>query len=92
MLVYVLYLFASFTYFLPFLKPYLSNHIHIFRQPNSERQLLEKGKKPPNRKDFTWSEDDPAAFSARYGVRCVRGAEIFEVRDEDNVILNDLSK
>ena len=58
----------------------------------SERQLLEKGKKPPNRKDFRWSEDDPAAFPARYGVRCVRGAEIFEVRDEDNVILNDLSK
>ena len=58
----------------------------------SERQLLENGKKPPNRKDFTWSEDDPAAFPARYGVRCLRGAEIFEVRDEDNVILNDLSK
>ena len=34
------------------------------------------------------SEEDLRAFVDRYGVRCVRGCEIFEVRDEDNNLLH----
>ena len=34
------------------------------------------------------SEEELRTFVERYGVRCVRGCEIFEVRDEDNNLLH----
>jgi hypothetical protein len=40
------------------------------------------------REEFQWQEET-LDFPARYGVRHVRGAEVFEVRDESDVILND---
>lgn len=49
---------------------------------------MTKGRKPTGRKDFQWREEE-LDFPQRFGVRCVRGGEVFEVRDEDDVPLND---
>ncbi len=57
----------------------------------SERVILSKGKRPQSKRDFQWKEEN-LDFPVRYGVKYVRGGEIFEVRDEDNVILNDPTK
>ena len=44
--------------------------------------------KPRKRRDFQVKEEE-LDFPRRYGVRFIRGAEIFEIRDESDVILND---
>ena len=46
---------------------------------------------PRNKREFTWVEEDDD-FPKTFGVKYVRGGEIFEVRDEDDVILNDFTK
>ena len=40
----------------------------------------------------TKEEENMAEFARRYGVKYVRGGEIFEVRDEEDVVLNDPSR
>jgi len=57
----------------------------------SERVEMAKGQKPHKRRDFQWAEE-PLDFPSRYGVKYVRGAEVFEYRDEDGVLLNDPTK
>ena len=37
-------------------------------------------------------QEESLDFPARYGVRIVRGAEIFEIRDEEGVVLNDMTR
>ena len=56
-----------------------------------ERQSLARGQKPQQTRDFNWAEED-FDFPETFGVQYVRGGEIFEVRDEDNVVLNDFTK
>lgn len=56
-----------------------------------ERALMAKGRKPNRGRDFQWSEEE-LDFPERFGVAYVRGGEVFEVRDEDDVVLNDPSK
>jgi hypothetical protein len=58
---------------------------------SSERVEMAKGQKPHKRRDFQWAEE-PLDFPSRYGVKYVRGAEVFEYRDEDGVLLNDPTK
>ena len=57
----------------------------------SERAAMSKGRKPTGAKDFQWCEEE-MDFPQRFGVRFVRGGEVFEVRDEDDVPLNDPTK
>eukprot|EP01041_Mallomonas_annulata_P008643 gene8643-17828_t len=57
----------------------------------SERALLSKGRKTGKRRDFQWAEED-LDFPSRYGVQYIRGGEVFELKDEDNVVLNDFSR
>ena len=66
-------------------------------QPQQQQQQggSGSGKKPSSRKSGKGggsgggsSEEELKVFVERYGVRCVRGCEIFEVRDEDNNLLN----
>ena len=37
-------------------------------------------------------EEETRAFRRAYGVRYVRGGEVFELRDQDNVVLNDMTR
>jgi len=58
-----------------------------------ERRDMAQGLKPQKKKNTANREEEEAAtFRVKYGVRHIRGGEIFEVRDEEGVILNDLSK
>lgn len=50
--------------------------------------MLSQGRRPRSQRDFQWMEES-LDFPQRYGVKYVRGGEIFEVRDEDDVVLND---
>ena len=52
---------------------------------------MSKGRKPTGAKDFQWREEE-LDFPQRFGIRVVRGGEVFEVRDEDDVPLNDPTK
>jgi intron-binding protein aquarius len=56
-----------------------------------ERSSLARGQKPKQTRDFKWAEED-FDFPETFGVQHVRGGEIFEVRDEDGVVLNDFTK
>lgn len=57
----------------------------------NDKKSLARGQKPKKTRDFNWVEED-IDFPQTYGVQYVRGGEIFEVRDEDDVILNDFTK
>lgn len=57
----------------------------------NERKDLAKGQKPKGQRDFQWSEDD-LDFPSTYGIQYVRAGEIFEYRDEDDVVLNDFTR
>jgi intron-binding protein aquarius len=56
-----------------------------------ERTSIARGQKPKQTRDFNWVEED-FDFPETFGVQYVRGGEIFEVRDEDDVVLNDFTK
>ena len=56
-----------------------------------DRNSLARGQKPKQTRDFNWAEED-LDFPDTFGVQYVRGGEIFEVRDEDDVVLNDFTK
>lgn len=56
-----------------------------------ERKLLTQGKKAPKPRDFQWQEED-GDFPSVYGIKSVRGGELFEMRDEDDVVLNNNSQ
>ena len=57
----------------------------------NERAELTKGRRPRSKKDFSWQEEN-LDFPQRYGVRYVRGGEVFEYLDEENIVLNDPTK
>ena len=54
-----------------------------------ERKDLAKGLIPRKAYEFV---DDEASFPTTYGVAYVRAGEIFEVRDEEGIVLNDFTK
>jgi len=60
----------------------------VLKSFERERALMESGRKTGRKRDFQW-EEEQLDFPARYGVQYIRGGEIFEIRDEDNIILND---
>jgi intron-binding protein aquarius len=64
----------------------------------AERRELAAGRKPRSSRvsdaagASRSSEENEFDFPAEYGVSYVRGAEVIEVRDEDDVVLNDFTK
>eukprot|EP01038_Epipyxis_sp_PR26KG_P005853 gene5853-8076_t len=56
-----------------------------------ERKVLAQGERPRVNKDFDTTEES-FDFPSLFGIKYVRGGEVFELRDEENVILNDLTK
>lgn len=62
-------------------------------QFKAERRELAAGRKPRSTQaDESAAAEDEFSFPAEYGVRYVRGAEVIEMRDEDDVVLNDFSR
>lgn len=53
-----------------------------------EKSLLLSGRRPKSMMDFDSNAEESLAFPAQYGIKYIRGGEIFEVRDEAGTILN----
>jgi intron-binding protein aquarius len=69
--------------------PSASSGVELFKQERSELAL---GRRPQKREEKGSAYENDMNFPKEFGIKYIRGAEVYEFRDEENVVLNDFTR